>query len=112
MWTWKDPATEPPPLRTRIRIRLSDEFRKALRMEPTCVDGYIHEPDTLPMYGFSTALGPHVTGWMPLPKRDPIAESQEEDRLTAILERLAAKVQERELRKSGDWYRTQPTEEV
>jgi len=106
MWTWKDPAVEPPPLRTRIRIRLHDDFRARHKLEVTCVDGYIHERGDLPMYGFSATLGPHVTGWMPIaPRRQPVPE-EENDRLNEILDRIGAKVQEQHLKRDGTWYRS------
>lgn len=94
---WKDPAVDPPPLRTRIRLRLSDDFRAAHGIKVACLDGYLVEPGSPPMSGFSTVLGPHVTGWMPVtpwvdrgPGRDDSL-----DRTRASLDRMGALMGER-----------------
>jgi hypothetical protein len=94
---WRDPIAEHPPLRTRIRLRLSDDFRAAHGIKDTCLDGYLIEPNSPPMSGFSTVLGPHVTGWMPVtpwvdrgPGRDdPL------DRTRGALDAIGAKLAEK-----------------
>jgi hypothetical protein len=97
VWDWKDPVAEPPPLRTRIRIRLSDQFRAAHRIKASCVDGYLIEPDTQPMFGFSTTFGPHVTGWMPVRiwSTKPIAVEASTDELSESLCRIGESIKAR-----------------
>ncbi len=94
---WRDPAADPPPLRTRIRLRLSDAFRARHAINVTCVDGYLVEPRSTPMSGFSTVLGPHVTGWMsvtPWVDRGP-SEDDSLDRTRASLDRIGESMGER-----------------
>lgn len=99
---WRDPEADFPPLRTRILLRLSEEFRARHRIEPTCAEGYVIAPGTPRLRGFCTVVGPHITGWMPLPCKTPPRPERDDgldQQVAQTLSRIGEAIRLREARR-------------